>query len=380
MPVILAFIFLIIAAAPAAGAALPQDLLDNGAVVVRFPDRPPLAINAEQPFIPASTIKIACALFALRTLGEDYRFQTHFLLTDDRTLYIKGYGDPLLIAEEVAVIATELEGIGPIRRIALDRTAFALDHRYHGDSTNPYDAENSALAVNFNTMNLIRENGVVRSAEPQTPTLPVMRIFAGTLPEGKTTRINVSSRPPVSLRYAGELFRSVLGDQAAGAVICERKAPARARPLVVHRQSRSLATIIRAMLRYSNNFIANQLFLVSGAHVFGYPATWEKSRRLFNEFMAGLGIPATAFHIEEGSGLSRDNTISASALAHLLDKFRPYHDLLPVRTGDYLKRGTLPGVYCYAGYLHGPLRPVPFVIMENQPRTTLDRLPPLLRP
>src|ERR1700721_137258 len=67
-----------------------------------------VAQNADEPFVPASVTKIVTAWLAMEVLGGDYRFETHFYLDDKRVLYIRGGGDPFLISEELALLATNL--------------------------------------------------------------------------------------------------------------------------------------------------------------------------------------------------------------------------------------------------------------------------------
>jgi D-alanyl-D-alanine carboxypeptidase len=62
--------------------------------------------NADEPFVPASVSKIVTAWLALEVLGGDYRFETRFYLDDKRVLYVRGGGDPFLISEELAPLAT----------------------------------------------------------------------------------------------------------------------------------------------------------------------------------------------------------------------------------------------------------------------------------
>ena len=117
-------------------------------------------------------------------------------------IYIKGFGDPFLISEEVAIIVRELKRLGcrRINDIYLDDTAFNIETLADGAglSDNPYDAQNNALAVNFNTVNIVKDKtGDVHSAEEQTPTLPLMVELAENLEPG-THRINISRNKTIS--------------------------------------------------------------------------------------------------------------------------------------------------------------------------------------
>ena len=67
-----------------------------------------VAQNADQPFVPASVTKIVTAWLALEVLGGDYRFETRFYLDGKRKLYVRGGGDPFLISEELAELASAL--------------------------------------------------------------------------------------------------------------------------------------------------------------------------------------------------------------------------------------------------------------------------------
>ena len=137
-----------------------------------------VAQNADQPFVPASVTKIVTAWLAMAVLGGDYRFETRFYLDDKRVLYVRGGGDPYLISEELAPLATELVakiGKAPIAGIVLDGSYYPANLRIPGieNTDEAYNALNSALAVNFNTVYAVRSGNAVRSAEEQTPITPI---------------------------------------------------------------------------------------------------------------------------------------------------------------------------------------------------------------
>jgi D-alanyl-D-alanine carboxypeptidase/D-alanyl-D-alanine-endopeptidase (penicillin-binding protein 4) len=118
--------------------------------------------------------------------------------------------------------------------------------------------------------------------------------------------------------------------------------------------------LVRKMFRYSNNFMANQIFLTMGAERFGPPATVEKARGVMQEYLEGIGI--TGLHVEEGSGLSRRTRVTAGHVIRVLEDFRPHRGLMECRQGAWCKTGTLRDVKSLAGYLEGGAS---FVIMLN---------------
>jgi hypothetical protein len=137
-----------------------------------------VAQNADKPFVPASVAKIVTAWLAMEALGADYRFETRFFLDGKRVLYVRGGGDPFLVSEELAQLAPALvaaTGKQPLSGIVLDASYYPSDIRIPGieDTEEAYDALNSALAVNFNTINAVRKGKMVSSAEPQTPITPL---------------------------------------------------------------------------------------------------------------------------------------------------------------------------------------------------------------
>lgn len=114
--------------------------------------------------VPASTMKILTALAAIRHWGLAHRFHTDFYLGKDGRLWVRGYGDPYLVSEELdrIVAALRTRGVRKIAGIGLDDSYFdpALTISGRSASNNPYDAPVTALAANFNTVNIVNQTNV----------------------------------------------------------------------------------------------------------------------------------------------------------------------------------------------------------------------------
>ena len=326
--------------------------------------------HADRPMIPASTMKLLTALLALETWGSDHRFVTDFALDQKNYLWVKGYGDPFLISEEIdlIVIALKKRGLKKINGIGVDDSYFSSDIIIDGQSKtdNPYDAPLSALAANFNTINVKRKDQKTFSAEPQTPLTPLIKHLAKDLPVG-THRINLGEQTQ-SPRYFAEILMAKLEAQGIRITnkLIEGTIPDTIFPFYRHQNSHDLSEIISAMLQYSNNFIANQLFLLLGVEEKGAPATMDKSRSTIRSKVQKL-FGWQNYAVREGAGLSRDNRLSARQLIDILQHFLPYRDLISRQNDRILaKSGTLKGVSTYAGYLFRSDQWMPFALMINQ--------------
>src|SRR5690606_22381879 len=105
-----------------------------------------------------------------------------------------------LVSEEIASIADALaqQGLSQVRRLVVDDSAFAAnpDLPLEVGASDPYAARTSALAVNFNTVNLAwTPDRELISAEPQTPLTPVARELGSRLSPAPELRINLGSDP-----------------------------------------------------------------------------------------------------------------------------------------------------------------------------------------
>jgi D-alanyl-D-alanine carboxypeptidase/D-alanyl-D-alanine-endopeptidase (penicillin-binding protein 4) len=329
------------------------------AVIITDPDNRILfSHNADALLIPASTLKILTALTAFHYLGEDYRFRTEFYLDPESNLKIKGYGDPLLISEVIADISASLYDLlkdngHSLSNIIVDPSYFDTAVVIPGvtDSTEPYDAPNGALCVNFNTVNFQTIHGKYTSAEPQTPLLPMVtrRIKKTGLSQG---RITLSHQKDELVFYAGRLFKFFLeqtGVEITGKVLPGRIEPADKRVLLFHSPF-SLKQGVEKMMTYSNNFIANQIFLEAGIVQAGPPGALQKGVAAAKEY-AKKALYMDELQITEGSGISRKNRITAKNLHEILLKFKPHFRLLRQNGEDFYKTGTLKDVSTRVGFI-----------------------------
>lgn len=375
---LLVLFFITTALAGSPGACLSTLTAADAAAVSDPAGRILYSKNLHRPHIPASTIKILTALAALQNLGPSYRFSTQLFLDTDSTLYIKGSGDPMLTSEVLDEIAREVSGkICLVERIVVDHSYFSsVRIPGAGTSSRSYDAPVGALSANFNTVSILVEpDGRTASAEPQTPLIGYALTRLGRLRLSGSGRHTFFHSAEEAAVYTGELLSYFLS--ANGTVV---KGPVRSGvvpaglPLLLTWQSPfTLEEVVERMMEFSNNFIANQLLIATGAEKLGPPGDLEKALSVVNDLTSGMGLKSLI--ITEGSGLSRNNRISASDMLILLKHFSPYRHLLNENFGIPFKTGTLSGLRTRAGYLEPvPGKPYPFVIFVNKNIENTDNL------
>lgn len=314
--------------------------------------------HARRKMVPASILKIFTSLAALHFLGPDHRYITEFYIDQNTNLKIKGYGDPLLISEVVNQISRVLAGlIGnavTINDIIVDDTYFNRPLTIPGisSSTQPYDAPNGALCVNFNTVFFKRTRSGLASAEAQTPLLPFAQAKIKLL-KPQSGRIVLSRIENENTIYAGQLFRYFLkrhGVALRGTVIPGAVDPS-ADKLIYRYVSRfSLPQIIAKLLEYSSNFITNQLLISCGIKKFGPPGNLDKGVAALKKFAAD-SLQINDMAIVEGSGISRNNRVSAIQMLRVLAEFKSQRTWMRRLGREYYKTGTLSGISTRAGYI-----------------------------
>jgi D-alanyl-D-alanine carboxypeptidase/D-alanyl-D-alanine-endopeptidase (penicillin-binding protein 4) len=347
--------------------------------------------GADQLLVPASNLKILTALAALATFGPTHRFTTRIyadtaLSADGAvgTLAVRGGGDPALTSEEWWRLAADLRRAG-LRKVRdgliLDDTYF--DHErwnsaWDAVSARAFHAPVGALNANYGAFSVevqARPGGAPRIGID--PPLSVFEVVDHTRPgsgaltvdrqsAGARERIIVGGAAPTS-GEAVTVFRSVADPVVyAGAVLRMQLA---AHGIVVGGQDRNaavpagdvellaftgkpLADILRLLMKYSNNNIAETLLKDLAATRMGPPGTWANGVAAIRERVTALGVPAGGFQTVDGSGLSPANRVTPRALVEALRiarasfEFGPeFESALPIaaRDGTLSSRATAAG-------------------------------------
>ncbi len=357
--------------------AYAKDIQKQEGYVLTGPDGETiLSKNPHTPLIPASTIKVLTGMCAIHYLSEKHSFKTVFFLDKKSRLKVKGYGDPLLISEEIQKIASkvaeklkQLHNISTLTSIIIDNTFFDSNIKIPGtgNSDNPYDAPLGAFCANFNTVSFqfSRKDNRFVSDEPQTPLLPYLHKYVAA---SKKSKGRIILNENESKAYAGNLLKyflekngiKVKGKTGFGKIGSEDT------HVLTWNSSYELKDIIQKMLKYSSNFIANQLTLTIGADVFSPPATLQKGVMALTDYAEKI-INIKDLTLNEGSGLSRQNRVSPASMIKILQAFKKYHNLMRKKGNEFYKTGTLNGVRTRCGYFYTDRGMYPFAVMVNAP-------------
>jgi len=398
---------------------------DSVAIVVQPLDGtvPMISHNATKAMNPASVMKLVTTYAALEALTPAYRWKTDVYRTGtltqgvlDGDLIIKGAGDPALnIAEFWRLLQqVQQQGIRQIKgNLVLDLSVYAPEVSQRpvldDEPWRAYNANPSALLLNgrntsfrfavssqgnkpvvqisqefelsqirvINTMQIRKGacndwRGDLRySVTPQADGVTVA--FSGTLPEQCDERyleLSVLN----DTQYVFFSFKKLwaqLGGQFNGQVLL---APVTdVATLVATWSSPPLDSVVRDINKWSNNVMARQLLLTIAQEAGFTPADEAGAALALKQVLRQRGLQFPELVLENGSGLSRNERISAEHLAQLLVTAyqRPLMPVLmasmPILGLDgttkkrlaegsskgmaYLKTGSLEGVSSIAGYV-----------------------------
>jgi serine-type D-Ala-D-Ala carboxypeptidase/endopeptidase (penicillin-binding protein 4) len=392
-------------------------------VVEKVGDRTPIvALNAGKPMMPASTMKLVTTYSGLSILGPDYRWRTSAYAdgTLDANgvlhgnLYIQGTGDPKLVPEELIDLVQKIHkaGItGVDGALVLDKRYFDASTRdlppFDDDTTAPYNVGPDPLLYAFKSLSFTLtpspDGSVAIDVLPALSQLQIDNQMHAV--NGPCRGDAASVSPTVTPQPNGTVVASFDGEYSvrcgprtinvavldhtaffAGGFLAlwqqtggtfngatrEGAVPVGARLVATH-QGPVLSDIVRDINKFSNNTMARNLFLTIGATEEKPPATPAKSARAIEAFLRRDSVDMQYLTLDNGSGLSRDEHVTALSLADLLQRANAspvaqvFVESLPIAGVDgtmrnrltnqgaggnaHIKTGTLRDVRAIAGYV-----------------------------
>ncbi|WP_159941755.1 MULTISPECIES: D-alanyl-D-alanine carboxypeptidase/D-alanyl-D-alanine-endopeptidase [unclassified Nocardiopsis] len=388
--------------------------------------------------LPASNAKLFTSAAALEVLGADRTFTTEVVARggDGRhgrrghrgsveDLYLVGGGDPTLSADDLDALAADVaaSGVTTVRGdVYADDTWFDSERLvgdwWPEDEPYAYSAQISALTVahgdRYDTgvtevsvspaaqgqpaeVDLGAaegyaelDNRAVTGAPGSGNTLVVDRpvgtntiTVSGSIPAGGAT-VSVLRTVDEPAGLAAHLFEQALerhGVAVRGGVeFGAAPEGGRGVRVLAEHESPALEEILVPFMKFSNNGHAEMLVKSIGREV-ADEGSWAAGLAGVEEAVAGLGVDTSDLVLNDGSGLSRSNLVTADTVVDLLVRSRAadwhgmWEESLPVAgasdpfTGGTLrfrmggtaaegvveaKTGTMSGVSALSGYVPGP--------------------------
>ena len=358
--------------------------------------------RATEAMNPASTMKLLTTLAGLDILGPQYRWRTN-IYTDGvirqgvlkGNLYLQGTGDPKLIPEELAKLMKSMQALG-IQKIDgnlfFDRTAYAPSVMEHntidGEALRAYNVPPDPLLYAFRTLSF--QLGKSRTADfidiSYTPALSQLKIdnqmqlvdqpcdnwkndirfnlnsegisktnqplvaqFSGAFPSAcKGVNYNVVALDANTFLTQGF---TAAWEKSGGAWV---KAPLGksgvtplAARLLLQFEGLSLADDVLDINKYSNNVMARQVLLTLALEKMGKPATTSNGELVIQSWLKQNSLDFPGLVIENGSGLSRNEAISAEQMNQLLFTARNlpvgeiFYNSLPIAGTDGTMKNRL---------------------------------------
>ena len=391
------------------------------------------AKNPDRALAPASAQKLLTALAALDAFGAGHQFRTEVLAPAQpsadgvvASLAIRS-ADPAMTGEQWWRLASDLRALGIAEvagDIALDDSLLDAE-RWHPSwqpvSARAYHAPIGAISANYGAFRVVVLPGAEVGAparvqvDPPLPYFPIANSVRTGRPgsgatltverarelSGAGERVSVGGAIALGVDRV-EIWRSVLDPTAYAAAVFRQQLEAAgirvrgnvaagsvpAESVVLYGfDGLALRTTADLMLKYSNNFIAETLFKLLGRLDSGAPGSWTNGAVALHARLAALGLPLEGSRLVDGSGLSRDNRVSARLLVGALHRadqsFAIGPDLLaglPIAAEDgtlrkrtegarglvRAKTGTLDGVTSLAGWARTERgREVIFAVISN---------------
>ena len=358
--------------------------------------------RAEELMNPASTMKLLTTLAGLDILGPQYRWRTN-LYTDGLirqgtlkgNLYLQGTGDPKLIPEELSKLMKSLQALGVQKidgNLFFDRSAYAPSVMEHstidGESLRSYNVPPDPLLYSFRTLSF--QLGKSRTADfidisyspalsqlkidnqmqlvdrpcdnwksnirfnldPEVPSKTdklVLAQFSGAFPSScRDVNYNVVALDANTFLTQGFAAAwELAGGTWAKAPTGKDGVVPLAAKLLLQFEGINLANDVQDINKYSNNVMARQLLLTLALEKMGKPATPANGDLVIQSWLKQNSMEFSGLVIENGSGLSRNESISAGQMNQLLLTARNlsvgdiFYNSLPIAGTDGTMRNRL---------------------------------------
>lgn len=384
-----------------------SSLINKDAVSVSVKDvssgKEAYSLNKKAPMIPASTLKLVTSSASLNTLGLDYQFETKLYKSLNNDLYLKLGADPYLTTSDLKKmmsVAKEKNILEP-KNIYIDSSIFDNVEWGEGwqwdDEMNPLMPKFSAFNIDGNLLKI----EFTPSMQNMPPSIVVKPFYPLTFMNLITTDItldknnisivkdsnfaqnvydakgeiakveNIQMPVPNLQRY----FKLRMDDALSSQKIDYNKGyPNAVLPTkniyLVTSVAHEMSDAMESILKSSNNLVAETVFKLAGAKWAEERGSISNSLGMLKFYLGTLNVPTEDIKIVDGSGVSKNNIMTADFMTDFLvartksDDFEDFKEFIPAPGEGTLKNrmlyfknnlraktGTLSDTSAIAGYI-----------------------------
>lgn len=378
------------------------------------------SLNGRTPMHPASTLKLVTTAASVDTLGTDYSFKTSLYKSTNNDLYFKLSGDPLLSSKNLdKMVKTARDKKITPKNVYVDDSSFDKVEWGEGwqwdDALNPLMPKFSVYNLNKNLLKidaLPTTNGMPATVSIK-PNYPITYMNYATTNLTQTSWLKVEKNPEIAntINILGNVskpatiyiplnnprlnFMLRLADIFKDSKIeyfgkfTNAKLP-KTNVYLVDEVQHGILPMLGLIIKNSDNLVAESLFKAAGAEWAEAQGSFENSKKMLDAYFEKLGIDAQDIRIVDGSGVSKNNLMTADFMANFLvylseqEGFENIEMLLPTPSEGTLKNrmlyfkdnlraktGTLADTSAIAGYITSKRgKTYAFDIMINDAKTS----------
>lgn len=384
--------------------AISDSGINKGAVAISVKDistgKTVYQLNSKVPMNPASTQKILTYTASLDTLGKDYNFTTNLYTNNKNELFLQLGGDPYFSSRDLRELVKSAKNKKIIEPKAFYIDDYIMDSVEWGEGWQ-WDDELNILMPKFSSYNIDNNimTVVIRPTQEGSPAKIIPDVFypltfMNLVTTGKEDFVNVSRAEDIApdvlkvegtvrtqvnikipVKYPKRYFIFRLEDSIKEAKMeyygqfKQAKTPIQ-NVYLIDKIKHPIEKASEDVLKNSNNFIAETVFKIAGAKFVNNTGSLKNSQSMLEDYLKRLGLKTDDIRIVDGSGVSKNNLVTADFMTDFLiaqtrrNDFDEYKKLLPTsgegtmtdrmlyfKDNIYAKTGTLSNISAITGYI-----------------------------
>ncbi|MCI1274197.1 MAG: D-alanyl-D-alanine carboxypeptidase/D-alanyl-D-alanine-endopeptidase [Clostridiaceae bacterium] len=378
------------------------------------------SLNSDRPVSPASTLKIVTYTASMNTLGNDFQYKTQLYKTSNNDLFLKLSGDPFFTTKDLKnlfSLAKNQKKILAPKNVYIDDSLF--DKIEWGEGWQ-WDDDLNVLMPKFSIYNLDNNliNVVIFPTTEGSPANIYTEVF---YPIGFMNLVTTGTTNDITMTKGNTIFPEMINVEGTIAqqkiipipcpnprryfklrvedairaqkmdyykTVASKKTPTSGIYLVGE-ITHPITMTSEKVLKESNNYVVETVFKSAGSVYTKSQGSAKNSLKMLNDYLSGLKINTSNVRIVDGSGVSKNNLVTANFMTDFLyaqsklNTFDTFKKSLPTAGEGTLKdrmlyfkdnlrakTGTLSDVSSITGYITTQKgKTYAFDIIINDPKT-----------